>query len=399
MKPLALLFVALFNSILGLSVLFPIVGPLGRELGFSEIQVGSFSAAYALMQFAMSTYWGKKSEQIGRKPVLLRGVVGFGVGFLGFAVVAQLAMAHVIAPTLAFALMLLTRIVGGAFSSATIPTAQAYVADVTPRGERTSGMALIGAAFGLGVVFGPGIGALLANISLLTPVYFSAGFAFLNALFIVLKLPEPTERRGQAQPEPLRPFDRRISPLLWIGFALSLASVAMEQTVAFYFQDRLGLDGVGTTRHVGGALFLYGLVAVFVQGFLIRRYKFTPRALLLSGLPIALGGFVTFVLALHFPALLVALTLQGLGSGLAVPGVTAALSLAVSDQEQGSVAGLNGSAQGLGRMLGPLVGTGLYGFDPTYPYAFAAILLALVFGYLLLNRQSLEQAVSQSPST
>ena len=72
MKPLALLFVALFNSILGLSVLFPILAPLGRELGFNEIQVGSFSAAYALMQFALSTYWGKKSEQSGRKPVLLQ---------------------------------------------------------------------------------------------------------------------------------------------------------------------------------------------------------------------------------------------------------------------------------------------------------------------------------------
>jgi MFS family permease len=398
-KPIALLFVALFNSILGLSVLFPIVGPLGRELGFNEVQVGSFSAAYALMQFAMSTYWGRQSERIGRKPVLLRGVIGFGVGFLGFAICAQLALAHVVPPQVAFVLMLVARVVGGAFSSATIPTAQAYVADVTPRGERTSGMALIGAAFGLGVVFGPGIGALLANISLLTPVYFSATFAFINAIFVYYKLPEPTERRITTPAEPLRVSDRRISPLLLIGFALSLASVAMEQTVAFYFQDRLELSAVSTTHYVGGALFVYGLVAVFVQGFLIRRYKLTPKTLLLLGLPIALLGFVTFVLALHFPALLLALTLQGFGSGLAAPGVTAALSLAVTEQEQGAVAGLNGSAQGLGRMLGPLVGTGLYGFNPTFPYVFSAILLTLVFGYLLLHRQAVEQRTSQSPST
>lgn len=394
MKPIGLLFFALFNSILGLSVLFPILGPLGRQLGFNEIQVGTFSAAYALMQFALSSYWGRESERVGRKPVLLKGVLGFGIGFLGFGIFAQLATKGIISTQLAFVLMLISRLVGGAFSSATIPTAQAYVADVTPRGERTSGMALIGAAFGLGVVFGPAIGAGLSTLNLLAPVYFSAGFALLNALFVHLKLPEPAERKLCTEVAALRPSDRRIAAILSVGLVLSLSSVAMEQTVSFYFQDRLGLDGPSTAQHVGIALVAYGLVAVFVQGFLIRRFKISPRVLLLVGVPIALLGFIVFIVAHHYAALFIALTLQGLGSGLATPGVTTVLSLAVSDEEQGPVAGLNGAAQGFGRMLGPIVGTGLYRLGPTYPYTFSAALLVLVFSFLVLNRRVVERATA-----
>src|SRR5581483_3013017 len=164
---MAILFIALFNSILGLSVLFPILAPLGRQLGLVEVQVGALSTAYALMQLIVSPVWGRRSERVGRKPVLLTGVIGFAVSFLLFALVAELGYRGVIGGLPLFFGLLVSRAVGGTFSSATIPTAQAYVADTTGRSDRTAGMAVIGAAFGLGIVFGPPIGALLSMISLL----------------------------------------------------------------------------------------------------------------------------------------------------------------------------------------------------------------------------------------
>jgi MFS family permease len=388
-KPISLLFVALFNSILGLSVLFPVLGPLGRQLGFTELQVGAFSTAYALMQFVMSAYWGRLSERKGRKPVLLMGIVGFGVGFLAFGAVAELALRGIIGHWPAFGLMLCARLAGGAFSSATIPTAQAYVADVTGREKRSAGMAVIGAAFGLGIIFGPGIGAVLSNISLLAPVYFSAGSAFLNALFVVWKLPEPKERLAPIAGDPLVSSDARIWPLLLVGAVISLASVAMEQTIAFYFQDRLGLSGPETAGAVGTALVIYGIVAVIAQGYFVRRYQWGPATLLRIGLPIALVGFCMLIFAADFTWLAIALATQGLGTGLIGPGVTAALSLSVRDDQQGAVAGLNSAAQGLGRMLGPLIGTGLYQVRPAYPYVLSACLLALVSVFLLSNRRVL----------
>src|SRR5688500_3252951 len=120
MRPKALLFVALFNSVLGLSVLFPILQPLGRELGLGEHQIGALSAAYAFMQFALSAFWGARSERRGRKPILLIGIVGFAVGFFAFAAVAQLALDGVLEGTIVFVLLLAARILGGAFSAATM---------------------------------------------------------------------------------------------------------------------------------------------------------------------------------------------------------------------------------------------------------------------------------------
>lgn len=382
MPPLAILFLTLFNSILGLSILFPILGPLARELGLSEVQVGLFSTGYALMQFVFSPYWGRRSEG-GRKPVLLLGILGFGLSFGLFGLFATLGERGLLKGSLLFLLLLLTRLLGGVLSSATLPTAQAYVADLTGRESRTGGMALLGAAFGLGVVFGPALGALLSRYGLLVPVYFSAGLAFLNALFVLRFLPE-SRARGEGPPPRLSPLDPRFFPLLALGFLLSLSSVALEQTVAFYFQDRLGLSAPETARKVGLALVFYGLAAVLVQGGLVRRLRVPPRTLFLLGLPVALLGYLGLLLGRGYPDLTLGLVLQGTGQALATPGVTAALSLGAGEREQGGVAGLNSSAQALGRMLGPLLGTGLYQLNPSLPYLASALLTLL--GLLLALR-------------
>jgi MFS family permease len=385
MSPLSLIFLALFNSILGLSVLFPILGPLGRQLGLSELQVGSLTATYALAQFLGSPYWGRRSEVMGRKPVILRGILGFALTFLAFGVLSQLGLAGRLSGTPLYLSLLAARLVGGLYSSATLPTAQAYVADVTERADRTSGMAMIGAAFGLAVVFGPAIGATLAPFGLLVPVYLSSGIAFLNAIFVALRLPEPARQARPSEPQDLWPIAAKVWPLLGLGFATTVASVSMEQTVAFYYQDRLALTPTGAARAVGFSLVVYGVVAVLVQGVFVRRAKWPPSRLLRTGVPIAAAGLVVFVFARALPVLIVAMALQGLGQALAMPGVTAALSLGVADQEQGAVAGLNSSAQALGRTLGPILGTGLYELRPEYPYAFGAGLLVVVLGFLLIS--------------
>ncbi|HYP76658.1 MAG TPA: MFS transporter [Polyangiaceae bacterium] len=381
-----LLFITLFNSILGLSVLFPILAPLGRELGLSELQVGSLSASYALMQVLVSPTWGRISERVGRKRVLLTGVLGFGVSFLAFAILADWGgRAHWPTPVL-FGALLATRLLGGAFSSATLPTAQAYMADMTGRRDRTAGMALIGAAFGLGVIFGPLIGAAFSLLSLLSAVYFSASLAFLNFGFIWFFLPESQRQPGEEPAKSTAHVARLVWPLLAVGFTLSLASVAMEQTISFYYQDRLQLSNHATPRTVGMALGVYGLVAVFTQGFLVRRYKWSPLRLMTIGMPVALLGYVLLVFAERFGMLTFALAAQAFGQSLAVPGVTAGMSLGVSEDDQGVVAGLNSSALGFGRMLGPLAGTGLYEVRAEYPYVLSSVLIVLVMFSVMANR-------------
>jgi MFS family permease len=167
----------------------------------------------------------------------------------------------------------------------------------------------------------------------------------------------------------------------------------MEQTISFHFQDRLALSTRDTPKVLGLALVAYGVVAVFAQGYVVRKKRMTPLIMLAAGLPIALLGYVALIFAGSFGLLTLALAVQGLGQGLAAPGVTAGLSLSVSESDQGSVAGLNSSAQAFGRMLGPVVGTGLYQIRPEYPYALSTLLLCFVMASFAFNRK-LKKAVS-----
>lgn len=384
---MGLLFFALFNSILGLSVLFPVLGPLGRSLHLSETEIGLVSTGYALTQLLFAPFWGRLSETRGRKPVLLVGIVGYAIGFALFGASIVLAQHMELSHGLLVGSMVGARMLGGALSSATLPTAQALAADLSDQKSRTAAMGLIGAAFGLAVIFGPGIGAAIAHFfGLLAPVWLSVGLALANAVLVSLRLHEPARKTHAAHGPALWPVAKKVPALLAVSFVATLSSVAMEQTIAFAFQDRLGLTADETPARVGMGLVAYGIVAVFAQGFLVRRYAIAPRTLVLVGLPIAMVGMALLVFVTSFPLLVVALTLQGLGQGLVLPGVTSALSLGASDTEQGAIAGLNASAQGLARLLGPLVGAHLYQLSGALPYELAAALLLSALVFVMLSR-------------
>lgn len=383
---MALLFLSLFSSILGLSILFPVLGPLGRELDLSEAQIGLVSTSYALMQFLMSPYWGRQSESRGRKPVLLTGVIGFGVGFALLGGVAEAGSRRLLVGMPLLGALVAARMIGGALSSATIPTAQAWAADLTTRENRTSGMAIIGASFGLAIIFGPVIGGVVSHyFGLFAPIWFSVIIAALNAILVATSLPEPARHEHREPPGGFRTVLGKAGELLAIGFVSTFASVLMEQTIAFAFEDRLGLSHAATPLYVGAALGCYGVVAVLAQGVLVRRFQIPAGRLLLLGLPLTITGMGLLVFASDFPLLVLAMALQGLGQGLVMPGVTSALSLSVGDGEQGAVAGANSSAQGLGRLLGPLAGPALYQFSPELPFAASAVLLFCVLAFVGLR--------------
>lgn len=387
-----ILFLTIFIAMLGLSVLFPIIGPLGRELGLTPAQIGWFSTAYSLMQFIFSPIWGSRSEKQGRRPTLIMGLVGFSVSFGLFGLLAQLGMNGGLAIGTLFALLVLSRVVGGIFSSATLPTAQAMMADISSEKDRAASMGLIGAAFGLGVVFGPAIGAALSGISLIAPVYFSAGLGLLTAAMAYFLVPE-TRHPGMAQAQQ---GDRRALlgkgaiPLFLAVSALStLASVGMEQTIAFYVQDAMNLSGSQTAKTVGGMLAIFGILAALVQGGAIRPLskKLPPTPLILVGLVVMAAGMFLIPQTHAYWPITAALALVGVGSAILSPTLSAALSLSAGRDEQGAVAGLNSSALALGRMVGPLLATNLYqSAGHGAPYIASGAILAVLFVLTLLMR-------------
>ncbi|ACO45829.1 MFS transporter [Deinococcus deserti] len=387
-----ILFLTIFIAMLGLSVLFPIIAPLGRQLELTETQTGWFATAYSLMQFVFSPVWGTRSEHRGRKPILITGLVGFSLSFGLFGVVAQLGIDGVLGGSLLFGLLVATRVIGGILSSATLPTAQAMMADLSSEKDRAASMGLIGAAFGLGVVFGPALGALLSTISLTAPVFFSAALGLLTALVAARTLPE-TRRAGSApapKGERRALLTRGAIPLFLAVSALStLASVGLEQTIGFYVQDTLNLTPAKTAQAVGGMLALFGLVAALVQGGAIRPLsrRLPPTPLLVAGLLVmAAGMFLLPQMQSYWPITL-ALAVVGVGSAILGPTLSAALSLSVPADQQGTVAGLNSSALALGRMTGPLIATGLYQtVSHSAPYMLSgSVLVALLVLMLVLR--------------
>ncbi|MCP2015596.1 putative MFS family arabinose efflux permease [Deinococcus sp. HSC-46F16] len=394
LSPKLTLFLTIFVAMLGLSVLFPIIAPLGRELGLSVTQIGWFSTAYSLAQFVFSPIWGSRSERVGRKPVLILGLIGFSLSFGLFGVLAVLGAQGVLAGGLLFALLVASRVVGGVLSSATLPTAQAMMADLSSEKDRAAAMGLIGAAFGLGVVFGPALGAALSGFGLTAPIFFSAGLGLVTAFAAWRTLPET--RRADAAPAPAgerRALLGRPGILLFLAVSAlyTLASVGMEQTIAFYVQDTLRLTPEGTARTVGLMLAVFGLLAAAVQGGAMRPLsrKFAPGPLISLGLLVMGAGMFLLPLGQSFWPITAALAVIGVGSAVLGPSLSAALSLSAGAGQQGAVAGLNSSALALGRMTGPLIGTGMYqGVGHAAPYFLSGgILLALLLWTLIARPQ------------
>ena len=379
---------------LGLSVLFPIIAPLSRELGLTAVQAGWFSTAYSLMQLIFSPIWGARSERQGRKPVLLLGLVGFGLSFGLFGLFAALGIRGTLSGMSLFALLVGARLLGGMLSSATLPTAQAMMADLSSESDRAGAMGLIGAAFGLGVVFGPVLGGLLSRYGLVTPVYFSAGLGLVTALAAFFLVPE-TRPAGSGKARAKAPDRRRLLSLPGVGTFLAISalytmsSVLMEQTIAFYAEDVLNLGPQQTAQTVGMMLAFFGLLSAAVQGGAMRRLgKKVPLSRLIPVGMLVMGLGMLLVLAMRsFWGITAALCVVGVGSAVLGPSLTTALSLSAGADAQGAIAGLNSSALALGRMSGPLVGTALYQkVSQGAPYYFSGALLLALLAFTVLAR-------------
>lgn len=388
MNPQFFIFGGLLVVYMGFTSVNPIFAPLARELGLSEIQAGFLISISALAFTLFSSPWGRRSEVWGRKPVFLVGLVGFGLGFALFGGVAQLGLAGWFSVPALVALLGLSRFFVGALTAAAPVAAQAYIADTTSGEERSAGIALLGAANGLGLIGGPVLAAALVGFGLLVPYYVTAAIAFLAALVIWRRL--HTGKRVNATKAkttlPVKLWDGRVWPFLLVGFLTLIALVTAQVTAGFYFQDKLNLTSEGAAQAVGFALFASGVAIVVTQAGIIRALKPAPVTLLRLGLPLTLASFVVMTFASSLALLIVAYTLLGFGVGFILPGYISGASLAVGEHEQGAVAGLVGTAQGFGSVLGPLLGTALYTFGITLPYIVVAVLLLALTGFVWSKR-------------
>lgn len=367
------MWLAAFVDQLGFGIVLPFLPLYADRLGATGLEVGLLLAVFSLMQMLVSARWGRLSDRIGRRPVIIASAAGACVGFviLGFA--DSLAMLFV------------GRAVLGCFGVG-MTTAQAWVADVTSREERGRAMALLGAAGAAGFVFGPAIGALgIITGGMRLPFFVSAVVCLGNAVLAATVLPA----RAPVPRAPVAPGDRAwraIVPCLAVAFVLTYAFANIEATFALFTQAKLGFDGADN----GWLFVVLGVVAVATQAigmpWLSGRLD-EPRRLAL-GLVLLAAAAAVLPTADSLLALLPPLAVMAVGYSIASPSLTAWISRRAPADRQGELIGLSQSTGALARIAGPGIGGLLFDrVGHAAPFQIAAVVIGGAAAIAIGSRQ------------
>ncbi|MBS1797871.1 MAG: MFS transporter [Acidobacteria bacterium] len=354
-KPLIVIFITMFIDLIGFGVAIPVLPDYAKsQFGASPFTIGWLIAMYSIMQFVSTPFLGQLSDKYGRRPILL-------VSLLGTSVAALITGLATTLPLLFFG-----RIFDG-ITGGNISTAQAYIADVTSKENRAKGMGLIGAAFGLGFVFGPAIGGILSKVSPHAPFFFVSALAFANATLLYFILPESI-KKGAVVTAEFRKHrlaelmdslkNAQFGTLTAIYFFLVTAFSIMNFAFVLYTKERFAY-----APEQNGYIFAFiGVIAVIFQGGLVGRLadRFGENLLTVTGCLVMAAGL--FSLPFIFPqagglgALLVVMAVMAMGNSMASTAVTSLVSKNSHDHEQGKSLGVLQSGASLARAIGPALG-------------------------------------------
>lgn len=432
-QTLKIVFLTLFLDLVGFSIIFPLFPDLldfyipeastGDSSGFltqlitplyrlAELSShsdpklittvlfgGILGSFYSLLQFIFAPIWGSLSDTHGRKKILLITIAGLAVSYLIWGLSGN------------FWILVIARLVGGIMGG-NLSVATAVVADVTPKEKRTSGMAIVGIAFGLGFIMGPAIGGFLGQFNLLeyypslksfginpfsVTAFFSLLLSLINLAWVYFKFEEslPLDARNKTQPEPFKLFslfrhkNEQIKSLNFTYLIYMTAFSGMEFTLTFLAVDRFLFSTIQN-----GMMFVYiGLLLVITQGLLVRRFSpvFGEFKLSTYGLTSGVIAFILLSQSTNLILFFVALAFMALSIGLTSPSMSSLVSLSANEQEQGEILGLFRSAGSFARTIGPLIASSLYfllGDKTAYLIGAALVFVAIILFKVKVSLQT-----------
>ena len=393
LTPKSIVLMTVFIDLMGFSIIIPLVNYLVEDLDGDILHVGLLISSYSIAQFIFLPIWGRLSDRVGRRPVIIFGLAGSTLSFTIFGL-ADPALGLSSNLTLLFGILLCSRVVQGV-ANANLSAAYAYIADITPARQRAKGMGHLGAIFGLGFILGPAIGGTIGHWHIWLAAAFAAGLSGVNLLAALRWLPEslPPEHRTLAKP-PLREairitigyFRTPMLGLLLVVFAIFMLSFSVIFGVYIEFVK----DELNGGLMEAGLLFAYmGFVSLVVQGWfvdpLVRRLgelTNTRVGLLLMAVGIALTPS-----SQDIPSLAAITTIFSVGSGIIQPSLNSLVSRTVGPRQQGAVLGLNQSLGALSRAVGPVSGAvawTVWGY--TAPFYLAATLMVVTLMIALALR-------------
>ncbi len=373
-RNLTILFFTLVVVMLGFGMIIPILPFYIDSFGASGRALGMLMAIFATMQFIFAPIWGNLSDRYGRRPILMVGVLGNAITQLLFGLSTQLWMLFV------------ARALSGVLSSATLPTAMAYIGDSTTDEDRGGGMGMMGAAMGIGMVLGPGISGWLAVRSLSTPFFVAAGLSVIALVFILLVLPESLPENARqshagrlGSPQLGQMWQALFSPigfLLFLAFLVSFGLTNFEGIFGLYALERFDYG----PQQVGTILTMIGLISAVVQGTLTG--PLTKRWGEINMIKVSLlgstVGFVLMLLASNFYTVLLTVSFFVLSNAMLRP-VVSSLTSKRALGGQGMAMGLNNSFMSLGRIVGPIWAGFIFDFNFNLPYISGAIIMLIGF--------------------
>lgn len=371
-KPsLLIIFLSVFIDLIGFGIVMPLLPVYSKRFGANGFEIGMIIASFSVMQFLFAPAWGRLSDRIGRRPVILISNAGSAISYALFAVASTMT-GHS-----GLWVMLASRVFAG-ICGANLSVANAYIADITPPEKRTARMGLIGMAFGLGFIFGPALGAFtFARFGLPGPGWTAAAFCAVNFLLGCVVLAEswkPASDHAPGRPG-LSQWTRVLSRptvglVIGIYFLATFCFACFESTFSLLVKEKFHYD-----ESHAGYLFTYcGVLAAFLQAGLVGRLNamFGEQRLIFGSLLLLAIGLVALPFTVSLGVLMVVLAVFAAGSGINRPPTFGLISMRTAPQEQGLTLGVAQSLASLARIIGPIFANVLYASHPSLPYIVCA---------------------------
>lgn len=374
-KAIILLLSVQFFVYLGFGIIIPVLPEVIVQHGWAEMHVGGLLTVYALASFFTAPLWGSLSDRIGRKPLILTGLIGFSLSFIIFALFVDY-----------LPILYLSRIVGGLFSGALYTAVTGFIGDLSSDEERNKYMGFMGMSIGLGFIFGPAIGGILGDISIATPFITSAILTALLCVYAYFVLEEPTKRKPNDKARSIIPkganvlLQHRVRYLFIFSFLVTFMLAGVESTFQLFQMDRIDI----TTKQIGSLFMFSGFVDAAIQGGVVRRIKDGTETTWLIGAQIITAiGMILFTLTNSLVFAGVALCVFTAGNALARTCVVS-LSSKESGGRYGTAAGLTYSMDNLGRILGPLFFTWVFTQQANLGFYISSAIAILSIGLIVI---------------
>lgn len=384
-KQIGIIMLLLMTIFIGFGIIIPVLPEVVSGAG-SKFHNALLLSVYSAASFLMSPIWGGLSDRIGRRPIILIGLLGFSVSFLIFGFANDQLW-----------IMYVSRILGGLFSGAATACAVAYVADITTAENRTKGMGMVGMSIGLGFIFGPAVGGIVSKWGTYTPFFVAAVLSFASFLFAAAILKESLtvdKRRSSKEKAPSRwsAFDGASKYLYVLSFFVSFTLAGLEATLQYYQMNKIG----ATPFDIGMMFLASGIVGALIQGGVVRRLvkQGAEQFVIGIGLLLSAAGFFLLLYSSSVVTAAIYLSVFGAGNALIRPCVTSLITQRTK-VGQGVATGLSSSMDSLGRIAGPLLGGAAFAIAHSLPFIIGGVLclaaILLLQRFILVDRQTTAQ--------